>query len=335
MLSRVERLTSASPTAAARWRPRSPATAARCCPDGPAPRPRPGIRSTRCSGRRASRSAARRRRRRAGPCRRGPVFRTGRRAPRAPPRTRRRPAPPRRSLALRIAHDRFATAEHLRAVTVVVEVELVDAAVAVLDAALLELAASASCCSRSSRHGGGRLRLLARAERLPVVGARLVAPERAERRDAGALAARHADVAAASDIPSRRRPRTSGCRRWGRGSPADPRRPGRRSRRRRRCTSRPAAWARTRAHRVGCRAGVRSAGPASGRGARRAACRGAHPCARPGGPADGPWRRRRRCPCRSARARCARSQPRSTPGAQRDQQGSHAGMDTARPESRK
>src|SRR4029078_8298388 len=155
---------------------------------------RPGIRPPPRSARRAARSAGRRSRRRAAPCRRDRACRTSPRAPPPPPRSRPAPASRPRS-PISLARDRFAPPQHLRRIVVAVQVEFVDAAEAVVDAALLERG-GAHHLARHVLARGRRRGFMARAERHPVLGAGLAAPERAERGDTGALAVRDPYLAA-------------------------------------------------------------------------------------------------------------------------------------------
>ena len=205
--------------------------------DGPARRPRPGIRPPRRSGRRAARSAG------TPVAPSGGTMSTRSGLPhesRARRRRRRDRAQRQRRGRERRSHSHV-TASHRPSISVRSPLPFRS------NSSTQQKPLSMQHCSSSARAHhlvrdvlafGRRRRFLARAERHPVLGAGLAAPERAERGDAGALAARDADLAAASGNPSSGRPRRSGCRRWGRGWAADPRRPGRRSRRRRRCTSR-------------------------------------------------------------------------------------------------
>src|SRR4030095_7685762 len=91
---------------------------------------------------------------------------------------------------------RSAPPDHVRAVAVAVEIELVQAAVVVVHAALFQLARLVLLAGDGLALAR-RLGLAARTERAPVGGAGLRAPEQAVRQVTDARAARHAQLAAA------------------------------------------------------------------------------------------------------------------------------------------
>src|SRR5258708_14796852 len=93
-----------------------------------------------------------------------------------------------------MAQDPVAPPDELGAIAVVVDVVLVGAAIAIVDAALLELARILALL-RDLLAFGGRPLLVARAEAHAVGGARLRTPVQAVRVEANTLAPGHADIA--------------------------------------------------------------------------------------------------------------------------------------------